>query len=70
MHTFKGDKGTIFNYNEDFSGDIIVKDVTGNEVTIDGNDILDFVAHCYVQPKRIEKLEQSDSIELLVGTKI
>jgi hypothetical protein len=46
-----------------------VKGITGDEVTIDGNDILDFVARCYVQPKRIEKLEQSDSMELLIGIK-
>jgi len=26
---FKGDKGTVFNYNGDFSGEIIVKDVLG-----------------------------------------
>jgi hypothetical protein len=66
MHTFKGSRGAIFNYNGDFSGEIIVKDVTGNEVIIDSDDILDFVAHCYVQPRRIEKLEQSDSRELLI----
>lgn len=67
MHTYKGNKGTIFNYNGDFSGEIIVKDIAGNEVTIDSGDILDFVAYCYVQPKKVEKLEQTDSRELLIG---
>lgn len=67
MHTFKGDQGAVFNYNGDFSGEIIVKDVAGNEVKIASWDILDFVAYCYVQSKKIEKLEHADSRELLIG---
>lgn len=65
MHTFNGDKGAIFSYNGDFSGDIFLRDKDGNEAKIDGNDILDFVAYCYVLPKKIEKLENADSKELL-----
>jgi len=65
MHTYRGNKGTIFNFNSDFSGEIIIKDKSGNEITISGNDIIEFVAYCYVLPKKIEKLEQSSSEELL-----
>lgn len=67
MHTFKGDKGAVFIYNSDLSGDVIVQDIAGNEVKIDGSDILDFVAYCFVLRNRIEKLEQADSRELLLG---
>lgn len=69
MHTFKGDKGTIFNYNRDFSGNILIKDVSGNEVSVDNHDIIAFVAYCYVLPNQIEKLEQVISRELLLRTR-
>jgi len=57
MHTFKGDKGNVFIYNSDFSGEVIVQDIAGNEVKIDGSDILDFVAYCFVLGGKIEKLD-------------
>lgn len=67
MYTFKGDKGAVFIYNSDLSGEVIVQDIDGNEVKIDGGDILDFVAYCFVLGGKIEKLEQADSRELLLG---
>lgn len=70
MHTFKGNEGTIFNYNSDFSGDIIIRDVNNNDVKVEGSDILEFVALCYVQSKKIERLEQADYEELLTGEKM
>ena len=69
MHTFKGHKGTIFNYNSDFSGEIIIKDADNNEIKVEGSDILEFVAFCYVQGKKIERLEQAAYEELLTGEK-
>lgn len=69
MHTFKGSEGTIFNYNSDFSGEVIINDVNGNDVKVKGSDILEFVALCYVQGKKIERLEQADYEELLTGEK-
>lgn len=69
MHTFKGHKGTIFNYNADFSGEVIIKDTNNNEVKVEGGDILEFVAFCYVQGKKIERLEQAAYEELLIGEK-
>jgi hypothetical protein len=69
VHTFKGDKGAIFNYNSDFSGDVFIKDVNNNDVKVEGSDILEFVAFCYVQSKKIERLEQADCEELLTGDK-
>ncbi len=32
MHTFKGKKGSIFNYNSDFSGNVIIQDVNNCKV--------------------------------------
>ncbi len=69
MHTFKGNEGATFNYNSDFSGDVIIKDINNNEVKVEGSDILEFVALCYVQGKKIERLEQADYKELLTGEK-
>lgn len=64
MHTYEGSK-SIFNYNTDLSGDVVITDALLHEVTIPGEDLIDFVAYCYVLQKKIEKLEQTDSIELL-----
>jgi len=64
MHTFTG-KATIFNHNQDLSGDVYVKDMrTGNEVRVPGRDILDFVAS-YVSGERISRLEQAETAEIL-----
>lgn len=69
MHTFEGNEGTTFNYNSDLSGEVIIKDVNNNEVKVEGSDILEFIAFCYVQGKKIERLEQADYEELLTGEK-
>ncbi len=65
MHTFRGKKGSIFNYNSDFSGNIIIQDVNDCEVKVDGTDILEFVAFCYIQNKKIQKIEDATYEELL-----
>jgi len=70
MHTFRGNKGATFNYNSDFSGEVVINDVNGNDVKVEGSDILEFVALCYVQGKKIERLEQADYEELLTGVKL
>ncbi len=70
MHTFRGNGGTTFNYNSDFSGEVIINDINGNDVKVEGSDILEFVALCYVQGKKIERLEQADYEELLTGVKL
>lgn len=70
MHTFKGNEGATFNYNSDFSGEVIINDINGNDVKVEGSDILEFIALCYVQGKKIERLEQADYEELLTGVKL
>jgi len=64
MHNYKGSEGTSFNYNSDFSGNvIIIKDKKQFEVS--GKDILEFVAYNYIQPTKISKIEDMDYKELL-----
>ncbi|WP_346961338.1 hypothetical protein [Clostridium sp.] len=62
MHTFKGKSCTI-HYNSDLSGEIYInKD--GNEVKVDGRDLLNFVAN-HVRSTQISKLEQQTTDEIL-----
>jgi hypothetical protein len=68
MHSFGANKGTIFHFNSDFSGNVIIRDNVeeGKEIEIPGEDILEFVAYCYVQNKKIGKLENATVDELLI----
>ena len=59
MHTFRASNGTVFNYNSDFSGAIHILRVETerNKAFIDGDDILEFVAVCYIKNKLISRIE-------------
>ena len=64
MHSFHGKSCTI-HYNSDMSGDIhIIQEHTENEVKVDGEDILKFVAE-FIRSEKIGKLEQTDWKEIL-----
>lgn len=64
MHTFTGNTCKI-HYNSDMSGELII--ASGNaEMTIDAQDILNFIAE-YVRSQKIRGLEQMSSIEVLLG---
>lgn len=64
MHTFNGKK-TRVRYNNDMSGNIIIQHKDYElELSVLGEDILDFVAE-YVRSQKISKLEQMDSKEIL-----
>ena len=64
IHTFNGKK-TRIHYNSDMSGNIIIQHKYYElELSILGEDILDFVAE-YVRSQKISKLEQMDSKEIL-----
>lgn len=64
MHTFHGKK-TRIHYNSDMSGNIIIQHKDYElELSVLGEDILDFVAE-YVRSQKISKLEQMDSKKLL-----
>ncbi|KKN13803.1 hypothetical protein LCGC14_1002510 [marine sediment metagenome] len=64
MHSYGGRHGTIFNFNSDFSGDIII--TRGDkDFYIPADDILELVAHCYVARNRISVIENMSHKELL-----
>jgi hypothetical protein len=66
MTSYTGKNGTNFNYNSDFSGNVVIVR-KGKEFIVPGEDILEFVAYAYVMPNRIAKAEQGTWQELLGG---
>jgi hypothetical protein len=64
MHNYTGSQGTSFNYNSDFSGDVIIFDKDGNEFCIPGRDILEFVAYKYALREKMHQIEAMDWREL------
>ena len=66
MHTFQGSQGTVFHYNSDMSGDVIVIDRndTKKKFEIPAFDILEFAAE-FVRNQHIAKFEQMDVHGLL-----
>lgn len=71
MHTYtykdKEGKEIYFHYNGDFSGDIIINS-DNKELEIPAEAILELVAYCYVLGKKIERLENMNDKELLIGS--
>jgi len=58
MHAYKGPKGTRFNYNSDFSGDIYIHNAEGVQIAVvPAEDILALVAYQYVMMEAISQLE-------------
>ena len=66
MHTYESN-GFLFHHNSDMGGDvIIVNKNNGEELEVDGQAILDFVAN-YIRNEKIAKLENSTNKEILEG---
>ena len=65
MHTHKTERGVVFNYNSDFSGEIRIINKDGKEIWIDGQAILEFVAYSYIRPQKLAKIDNNDYMELL-----
>lgn len=63
MMSYKAEE-TIFHYNSDFSGYVVVTK-NKKQFQIPGQDILEFVAYCYVQPEKIKKTEETNYKDLL-----
>lgn len=64
MHTFEGNSCRI-HFDSDMSGDIHICDKDSDrEITVDGQDILDFVVN-HIRRERISKLEQMGTKEIL-----
>ena len=62
MHTFKSNR-TTFIFNGDYSGEVKILDEE-NQVTVDSEDLVAFVAQMK-RSKKISELEQTDDSELL-----
>ena len=65
MHTYQANGGTRFNYNSDFSGSVHLAVPGGKTVYVLGEDLIDFIAYCFVLPQRVSKLEDASSERLL-----
>ena len=69
MHTYVAQNGTIFNYNYDLSGDVHIEPASplgqGQNIWINAEDILEFVAYAYVRSTRVSKLVQASWKDLL-----
>lgn len=68
MHYFQAEGLPVvsFNFNQDFSGDVLIGvGVDGERFSVPAGAILQFVAQCYVVPKRESELENATFEELL-----
>lgn len=64
MHTFEG-KSCRIHFNSDMSGKVhIGNKETNEEIQVEGQDILDFVAN-YVRSEKISVLEQAETKDIL-----
>jgi len=71
MHTYIAARNTIFHYNSDFSGDILVH-VDGYEepYQIPAQALLEFVFETFVKNTlvgRIEEMSLGEAIDILAG---
>ncbi len=64
MHTYRAAGATIFNYNSDYSGNVLVRDQFGVEVAVPMQDILEFVAE-YARMKAVTRLEVMTTEEII-----
>lgn len=67
MQGWQSERGTTFEYNSDFNGDVIITDSQGNRVVVPAQDLLDLVAWAYVVPQKIMRLQECSTDELLLG---
>ena len=73
VHLYEGRTATFQYENEsgdkvkDFKGNIIIHSILGEEVEVDAEDIIEFIAEQYVRPKLIKCIEQTPSKDLLLN---
>ena len=70
MEQYQTPRGTLFQYNIDFNGDVVITDGAGNQCVIPAEDILELVAWGYVARQKISRVEQFTTDELLLGTEL
>lgn len=67
MYFYKATQETRFDFSSDFSGDVVIRKPNGDEISIPGFDLLEFVAYEYVSRKRIAQIENASFDEILKG---
>ena len=60
--------GTKFDYEPDFSGKVKIITPEGSSVAVSAEDLLVFVAHCYVIPQRDARNQRKEWRDVLVGS--
>ena len=60
MRTHEASNETTFHYNSDFSGAVNITTPSGARVDIPAQDILEFVADCYIRGRRISHAESAE----------
>ena len=60
-------RSATFMYNKDLAGIVMIQDIQGNEVEVDGEDLLTFIAESYVRPKLIQSIEETPPEDLLLN---
>ena len=68
MHSFSyspdDTPDVYFNFNGDFSGDLIIN-FDDKELTIPCESVLELVAYCYIQSRKVARLENMSAKEVL-----
>lgn len=66
MSYYQAQKNTGFNFNDDFSGMVRIQTDDG-EFAVPAQDLLEFIAYCYVLPEKVARLEvEGDYRKLLL----
>lgn len=65
MHTKLCSGGTQFFFYGDFSGELYIAKLNGEEIKIPARDVLELVAREYVLPKLVSNLEDLSDSKLL-----
>lgn len=70
MHSYRATKGTSFTFNSDFSGAVYIhvnnsQNEFAGEARVPGEDLLEFVAYCYVASKKVREIEDAEWKDLL-----
>jgi len=67
---FRGESA-IFQYNVDLTGSILVRSLLpgqfGEEIEMDAEDLINFIAEAYVRPRLIECIKKTPAKDLLLN---
>jgi hypothetical protein len=64
MHAYTAKNGTVFNYNGDMTGDVVVRGKDGSAIDVPGEDLLDFVG-LIIQTRLISRIESAEPLYVI-----